>query len=155
MALTCKACGASKSADEFYPSNKSKCKECVKAVVRANRAAKVDYYRAYDRARADLPERVAARAAYQQTDAFRASHDAAVKRWKDNHQQRRRAQTAVGNAIRDGRLTPWPACALPECDAKPEAHHPDYDRPLQVEWLCPAHHKQAHALFRRLVREAP
>jgi hypothetical protein len=35
----------------------------------------------------------------------------------------------------------------PAHDEKPEAHHPDYSAPLDVVWLCSAHHKQAHALI--------
>jgi len=49
-----------------------------------------------------------------------------------------------------GSITPWPVCALPECANKPEAHHPDYSAPLDVVWLCSAHHKQAHALCRKV-----
>jgi hypothetical protein len=37
-------------------------------------------------------------------------------------------------------------CALPECESRPQAHHPDYSKPLDVVWLCDDHHKQAHAL---------
>lgn len=40
----------------------------------------------------------------------------------------------------DGHLNKCKDCS------KPEAHHPDYANPLDVVWLCPAHHKQAHAL---------
>jgi phosphotransacetylase len=27
-----------------------------------------------------------------------------------------------------------------------EGHHPDYDRPLDVVWLCAEHHRQTHAI---------
>lgn len=66
-----------------------------------------------------------------------------IERWKEEHPKRRAAQVAVGNAVRDGRLVKL-RCLV--CGNKAEAHHPDYDRPLDVVWLCPAHHKQAHAL---------
>lgn len=144
--MLCKICNSIKDAADFYSSNQSRCKECIKKSVRANRASKIDHYRAFDRARASMPHRVAARKEYQQTDAFAKSHNAAVKRWEAKHPERKRASTTVGNAIRDGRLVPWPVCAIPECNCKPQAHHPDYDRPLDVVWLCQAHHKQAHAI---------
>jgi hypothetical protein len=35
------------------------------------------------------------------------------------------------------------------CGEKAEAHHTDYDMLLDVIWLCPAHHKQAHAMARK------
>jgi hypothetical protein len=65
--------------------------------------------------------------------------------WKTSHPKRRAAQVKLGNAVRDGKVVPLP-CLI--CGEKAEAHHPDYDRPLDVVWLCPPHHKQAHALVR-------
>ena len=32
-----------------------------------------------------------------------------------------------------------------------EAHHDDYDKPLEVRWLCRRHHQMLHALQRRSV----
>ena len=32
------------------------------------------------------------------------------------------------------------------CGAEAEAHHPTYDLPLAVTWLCAEHHREAHAL---------
>lgn len=147
--MHCKICNTTKPDTDFYASNKSRCKECVKARVNANRQANLERIRAYDRMRGSMPHRVAARKAYQRTPAFAESHNAAVKRWEAKHPERRHASTTVGHAIRDGRLAPWPACAVPTCDCKPQAHHPDYSRPLDVVWLCDTHHKAAHALVRQ------
>jgi hypothetical protein len=61
-------------------------------------------------------------------------------------QKKRAAQYAVSNAVRSGKLIPLP-CFI--CGIKAEAHHPDYDQPLSVVWLCPSHHKQAHALVKK------
>jgi hypothetical protein len=48
----------------------------------------------------------------------------------------------VQNALRLGILAQQP-CEV--CGAeKSEAHHPDYDRPLEVQWLCRAHHRARH-----------
>ncbi|MBE7502212.1 MAG: hypothetical protein HS113_18315 [Verrucomicrobiales bacterium] len=53
-----------------------------------------------------------------------------------------RARTAVGNAVRDGRLQrqPCTVCGYEQV----EAHHPDYDNPLHVVWLCRDHHRMVH-----------
>ena len=40
-------------------------------------------------------------------------------------------------------------CEYPNCSKKAEAHHPDYDRPLDVIWLCPQHHKALHASLKK------
>lgn len=152
--MFCKACQQDKPAEAFYVSNHAKCKECVKTAVKRNRLENIDHYRAFDRARASIPHRVAARAEYQKTAAFSVSHAAAAKRWAAKHPERKRANEAVNNAVRDGRLTPWPACAIPDCCGKPEAHHADYSLPLAVTWLCDRHHKETHKLARELEREA-
>lgn len=90
-----------------------------------------------------------ARAEYAKTEAYAESHEAASLRWAEKYPGRRKAGHIVGNAVRDGKLQRWPVCAIPECCAKPHAHHPDYSAPLAVVWLCPAHHKQAHAIARK------
>lgn len=137
----CICCGVMKPRDDYYAHSMmadgclNKCKPCVRAAVTANRQAKADYYRAYDLERAKRPERIAAAGKI-------------FARWRAQNPERRAAQVKLGYAVRSGRVIPWPVCALPECDQKPEAHHPDYSQPLDVVWLCPAHHKQAHAMAR-------
>lgn len=108
----------------------NKCKECAKVDVRTNRRAKIDYYRQYDIQRfRDDPERRAAQ--YQ-----------AASELRDKYPERMRARTAVGNAVRDGRLERKP-CEV--CGAiRVEAHHEDYGKPLEVRWLCRKHHNEAH-----------
>lgn len=128
--IKCKTCGAMPNTAEFYKSIGTYCKVHWRERVIANRTAKIDHYREYDRAR-----------------GFRGGPDHVAK-YKAKFPKRRAAQVALGNAVRAGRVIPWPICALPECNDKPEAHHADYDQPLLVVWLCSAHHKQAHALMR-------
>jgi len=128
----CRVCKWVKPADAFYPYQGGECKECTRKRVKQKRMEKIDYYRAYDRERGKLPHRV-------------ANTKRVVTAWKQRHPQRRAAQVALGNAVRDGRVQPWP-CMV--CGARAEAHHPCYDMPLDVVWLCPPHHKQAHAMVR-------
>ena len=151
--MLCKTCLTDKPTDGFYKGQKSKCKDCTKAAVKANRLANLEHYRAFDKARASMPHRVAARAAYRTTTAYAESHKAAGKRWAAKHPERRRANTMLDNAVRDGRVIPWPVCAVPECCGKPEGHHPDYSRPLDVVWLCDKHHKEAHAIAREAANQ--
>lgn len=55
---------------------------------------------------------------------------------------RQRAYAAVAYAKQKGELVPEPCAA---CGAEPtEAHHEDWDRPLEVVWLCRAHHAALH-----------
>jgi hypothetical protein len=143
--MKCARCHIEKSEGDFYSKDRT-CKTCRRALVRAHREANAEYYKAYDKARANRPDRVQARADYIKTEAGKQAKKRAQANWLQRNPEWRAAQVAVGNAVRDGKLTPWPVCLVPTCSRKPEAHHPDYSRPLDVVWLCPAHHKQAHAL---------
>jgi hypothetical protein len=62
------------------------------------------------------------------------------------HPQRKAAVQALNVSVRTGKIAPLP-CLV--CGEKAEAHHPDYSRPLDVVWLCPSHHREAHALVQR------
>lgn len=142
--MICTRCQQDFPPDGFYTSNKTRCKACVCAAVRAHREKNLDQVRAYDRGRNDLPHRVEARAAYRLTPAYAASHAAATKRWDAKYPERKLAQGRVAKAILRGKLIPWPVCEIPTCNEVPEAHHPHYGAPLLVTWLCPAHHAEAH-----------
>jgi ribosomal protein S27AE len=62
--------------------------------------------------------------------------------WQAANRQKIYAHQAVYRAIRSGRLVRQP-CS--RCGAEPaEAHHEDYARRLDVEWLCPECHRQRH-----------
>jgi len=56
------------------------------------------------------------------------------------------AHTMVGNAIRDGRILKAP-CVI--CgDLKVQGHHEDYNKPIDVVWLCIRHHNDRHIHLR-------
>lgn len=57
----------------------------------------------------------------------------------------RKIGAIVHRALRSGELV-RSACEI--CGSeKSDAHHDDYAAPLDVRWLCRAHHKQHHAKF--------
>ena len=134
----CFKCGQNKERSEFYKHRQmgdgllGKCKECTKKDAAQVRAARLDYYRIYDRLRASQPHR-------------RAKNRLITAKWRALNPKRRAAQLALGYAVKSGRVKPLP-CFI--CGHRAEAHHPDYDAPLDVVWLCSPHHKQAHAMAR-------
>ncbi len=145
---TCRVCKVEKPLDDYYAQPKaacgrdSKCKECAKQMIHAARIRNLDHYKAYDKARANKPERAAARAAYIKTEAGRRSHDKANRKYFDAHPNRYAAGIALSRAVRDGTLIKQPCFVCGETVV--EGHHPDYDKPLAVVWLCVKHHKQLH-----------
>lgn len=54
---------------------------------------------------------------------------------------RLKAQAAVATAKRHKLLFPQPC---ERCGGEAIAHHDDYDKPLDVTWLCWSHHKTRH-----------
>lgn len=153
---TCFKCGETKPLTEFYlhkamaDGHLNKCKACTRRDAAEHRAANIERVRAYDRERGMLPHRVEAREAYQNTEQGKAAMRRAHRKYRVSRPDRARAHDAVNNAVRDGRLIPWPVCAVPDCCGRPEAHHPDYSRPLDVVWLCDHHHRAAHHLQKLL-----
>lgn len=134
---TCTACRTIKPFDDFYDHQGGKmgvCKGCHKAAVRA-RARTNPAVQEYDRRRSKTPER-------------RAHIQLVSKRWREEHPDAYKAQTAVGNAIRDGKLKKQP-CEI--CgNKKVHGHHRNYLKPLEVTWLCARCHHRLHAVFPEL-----
>ncbi len=60
-----------------------------------------------------------------------------------SEEQRRRAiaRSQAGVYQRRGKLKPEPCEA---CGGEAQKHHDDYDRPLDVRWLCPTCHMTLH-----------
>ena len=61
-------------------------------------------------------------------------------RMSKKYPEKKRARNRVGLAIFYGKIKKG-ICDI--CGGtKVEAHHSDYKKPLEVRWLCPAHHRQ-------------
>ncbi len=158
MERKCRLCELTKVIADFYKHPNmaggydSKCKECAKSMIRANRAANVERYREFDRKRANLPHRIEAREEYAKTEAAKVAHARAGKKWVTKNSDRKAATVMVNNAVRDGRLIKLPCEVCGKADV--QAHHPSYALPLVVTWLCPTHHAQLHKEHRAHLRES-
>lgn len=144
----CRKCGIEKNDSEFNKRKASNdglsamCKCCQ---------------RAYDKSRANDTSRALARAEYQKTEKGRLAAKEAKIRWAKNNKDkiyksllRYRAENPkkciahgkVAYEIRIGNLHQEP-CEI--CGATNSvAHHDDYDKPLNIRWLCDLHHKKWH-----------
>lgn len=141
---TCKHCNTDKPDEDFYDSNPSKCKECIKSAVRRNREQNIEKYREYDKQRGNEPHRVKARKEYIKTEAGKQAKKRAMDAYKKRSPMVYASHVIVGNAIRNGTLTPWQVCSVCNSTEKIEGHHDDYTKPLEVRWLCEKCHKEWH-----------
>lgn len=127
----CIKCGQIKCLADFYKHKQmgdghlNKCKECCKEDSINNRWKNIDRIREYDRSRG-----------YRQGTEY-------IREYKKKYPNKYRAHTMVNNAIRDKKLFRQP-CEICGCSKRIHAHHDDYLKPLNVRWLCCAHHKQWH-----------
>ena len=79
---------------------------------------------------------------WAQSATGKKSINAASQRARRNHPEKAKARSIVSGAIRAGKLVKKP-CEICD-DTNVEAHHPSYDKPLDVMWLCQKHHSDWH-----------
>ena len=131
----CFKCGQEKQIDEFYKhpmmadGHLGKCKECTKKDVKENYNKNIEAIKKYEQERFKKPERKVKVVEYQ-------------KKRRLLYPEKYHAHNVVGNAIRDGKLKPEHCEVCGVCDV--QAHHDDYNKPLDVRWLCFKHHRQLH-----------
>jgi hypothetical protein len=141
---TCFKCGLALARSEFYKHPHmadgllGKCKECTRKDAQRHRIENLDKLREYDRARSTLPHRKAAYAAKNK-----------AKRIKEGHSYNK-SHTAVSRAVASGTLIVPDHCAVCLVQCKPQAHHDDYSKPLDVMWLCPVCHAARHVELGRI-----
>lgn len=130
---TCTCCHEVKSVMEFYKRRASKdglspkCKSCC---------------RIYDKNRDNLEHRVLSRKKYSETEAGKLKCNAAKKKYIENNPKKRLAHIKVGNALRGGIIVKLPCEVCGATDV--QAHHCDYNFPLEIMWLCVKHHAEWH-----------
>jgi hypothetical protein len=107
----------------------NKCKTCTKSDVFLHREQNLDKIRAYDRARGKLEHR-------KQDMTKRVRIKRILFPLQNLAHQKVQRAVQTGALIRQN-------CVI--CDAtKSVAHHDDYEKPLDVIWLCQIHHVERH-----------
>jgi len=141
----CTVCGKPVG-DDHYRNVETRHRECHARKARENRAANLDRSRAYDRERSSMPDRVAARAAYSKTPEGAAAQARSSAAYIKRNPLKRAAHTFVQTALRSGVIEKETCECCGADDA--HAHHEDYRKPLDVQWLCHACHTWWHKLRR-------
>jgi hypothetical protein len=132
---TCIQCVQEKPSEEFYSHPKmadgrlNKCKTCCKSYAKARRIEHPEIVRDIDRRKTLQPARKQWRVEYQ-------------RKTRKQFPEKYLARTIVSNAIKCGKIARQPCVKCGAIDA--QAHHPDYTQPLNVVWLCFAHHREIH-----------
>ena len=140
---TCFKCKTSKDFSCFYKHEAmsdgylGKCKECTKRDVHQHRDKNIDKIREYDRGRGSRQS-----AEYRKSDSCKESMARARKKWNEKNPHKKKAQGKVATAIRNGSLL---KDVCKKCGHKnTQAHHENYNEPLNIVWLCKKHHMERH-----------
>lgn len=143
----CTKCGLAKSVYEFGKHKQQKtglrpaCKDCAKALAKKHREENPEHHRTL---RGNRKEYISV---YMKEYRIKNKEklNQQCKDWAAKYPWKVRAKTAVSDAIRKGVLVRPDNCE--ECgNTKPEAHHDDYNKQLDVRWLCRLCHKAWHNL---------
>lgn len=144
LVLTCKCCGERKLETQFYShpaaahKRQQPCKECHKQRVRENRLNNIERVRAYDRERGRLPHRLEANR--ERSKQYKRS----TKAWRSKNPEKYQAHMIVGTSLRKGILIRPSSCEKCSGSYLVQAHHEDYAKPLEVQWLCKWCHMARH-----------
>ena len=146
----CTDCNELLSLDSFWKHNQkpdglyNSCSQCMKTKKKKYRNENIEKIRAYERSVSSKDYKVKSRNRYKGTQAYRDSHKRSQAKWIYNNKKAKRCHSAVWNAIGRGDLKKKP-CVVCDTNKNIHAHHCDYNKPLDVMWLCPKHHKEWHS----------
>lgn len=136
----CTGCGVVKNATEFFSRAASVdglqpcCKECD-SQMRSQR---------YDE---NWDEERETRQRYGRNPQRKKKALESNRKYRQRNPQKMSAHNAINNALRDGKIERPNYCS--DCGlatSNLEAHHEDYSKPLDVEWLCTRCHGKRHRI---------
>lgn len=143
----CLDCSQSKE-DYLFPKKGSYCKLCMNIRSKAYREKYPEKYKASSkRTREKNKEKLRAyyKAWYKEGGRKRKEgYSADNYAWGRNNPEKRRAQQAVKYHIRRGVITRPKSCSICGDEGMISAHHEDYNKPLEVIWMCSSCHKTHH-----------
>ena len=169
MGLNCSTCKENKAEEEFYKNRarssgrSSACKPCDKARNRRWQAENAVRYKEYQHDHyLNNKEHYVKKAAvwskvnpgrhrelqrkYEKSEKGLATHRRAEAAHRRRHPLRVKARSAVGGAIATGKMQRPAECDCCRSGGKIEAHHYDYGKPLDVQWLCRPCHLSIHTI---------
>jgi hypothetical protein len=151
----CRTCGETKPLEAFRAREPERrlrmhqCRPCELAVRREQKRSWSEAHRAEVRARRRQGYAANAEAERERCRRWRllnpTKHMECVQNAIQQHPERERARQMLRSAIRRGLVARPSVCSgCGNEQARIEAHHADYGRPFEVEWLCRLCHGKRH-----------
>ncbi|AIW03513.1 endonuclease [Bacillus phage Moonbeam] len=134
-----------KHKQKYYENNKELCKQRTKEH-QANDPNLKEKRRIAHQAKRE--ERNAKMKAYAQTEAGKAVRQRAQEKYRSrpDYNLKQNARKKVLRAVKSGKLVKPSCCEDCKQELFLEAHHIDYNKPLDVQWLCKTCHEKTHHL---------
>jgi hypothetical protein len=135
MEKECFKCHRTLDITEFYTHQKmkdghlNKCKDCTKKDVS-------ERYRLVFEARAEYEKN------RNKTKKRKMQVKLYTKRFRQKSPEKHRAHNLVASAIKRGLLAKPSVCSICGKDGIIHAHHEDYEKPLDVVWVCARCHRK-------------
>ncbi|OTZ47830.1 hypothetical protein [Bacillus thuringiensis] len=145
----CKQCtkeASRKHKQKHYENNKQAYYDRNKSRREADPNGTAEYQRNYYRENRD--ELLEKQKAYSQTEAGLEARQRAYTNYRNTTEgkMKEKARAAVNHAVRDGKLIKPDCCDLCKTEGPVEGHHEDYEKPLEVIWVCKQCHEDIHHL---------
>ena len=140
----CTRCGIKKRLEEYSPDKRKKdgryaaCRTCCSAYLRTPKAKGVA------RKYRQTPKAQEARKQYDNTPDRKRRKTEHQRKFRTKNPDKHRAHGLVSNALKRGELYRPNSCSSCGVECAPDGHHPDYSKPLEVEWLCKPCHVTEH-----------
>lgn len=141
----CKSCD-SKYKNEHYVRNKAVYIQRSKNQRLSDPEKAREYDRAYHKKHRE--KRNAQARAYSKTPEGRKASSRAYNKYRatEDGRYKERARNKLNKAVQSGKITKPTKCSLCGTRAEVEGHHEDYNKPLDVVWLCKECHENTHHL---------
>ena len=131
----CNKCNKTKLLSEFHKSYTGNYKQ---EVVGQCKMCRAEYSR--EHYKKNKKEILRKQRTYLQTEKGKANKLRNAYRMKKKYPKKWKTRWTANNAVRLGKIR------MGKCEVcghtKPEIHHDDYDKPLQIRWFCMEHHKE-------------
>ena len=146
--MKCLTCGEERET-EFYTTNKSRCKTCLKASAgqwQQNYPDRVKVIAKRKRERHRQHQAEYYRKWYAENGRQRSDdYKDVIVLWQKNNIEAVTARSKIMYAVQVGLLVKPEKCVLCGRKGRINGHHQDYDLPYAVMWVCSSCHKKIHS----------
>ena len=165
MGKVCKRCNIYKDITEYYKYSKMAdgylniCISCIIKSTKDYRNKNIKKIQEYDRQRGRTESSKKRRLEYitrlkeKEPERYREMRKKATTKSRKKYNEKYTAWLKVCIALKNGTITKPQFYEICGNAKELEAHHADYSKPLNVQWLCDSCHKKTHVEIRNSQRK--